>query len=71
MQLVRCGWCNMQILPKSDNGHVKASGQWWCCVAHYNRYMDERKERAIMSRHNLLTPNFMPTGIATVGLKTG
>jgi hypothetical protein len=59
MELVRCGWCNMQMLPKANDGHIKSRGRWWCCVAHLARFEDEEKTRAATSRGRLLTPNFM------------
>jgi uncharacterized protein len=39
-QMVRCTWCQVH-LPEADA--LRDKGEWFCCSAHRDRYLEEKK----------------------------
>ncbi|GHE22603.1 PP0621 family protein [Halomonas urumqiensis] len=40
-QMVRCTWCNVHV-PESEA--LRDKGEWFCCSAHRDKYLEEQKE---------------------------
>lgn len=40
-QMVRCAWCQVHV-PETEALRDKRAGEWFCCSAHRDRYLEEQ-----------------------------